>query len=83
MNYPQESQGYNFRCLVVQGDSWTASFTREILSTVAPEAFLDLDAPIRRLTTHDVPIPYNASLKKAVLPNVERFEEAIEELLVF
>jgi 2-oxoisovalerate dehydrogenase E1 component len=71
------------RCLVVQEDTWTASFASEILSTVASEVFLDLDAPIRRLTTPDVPIPYNAGLMKAVLPNTERIEVAIEELLAF
>ena len=71
------------RCLVVQEDTWTASFASEILSTVASEVFLDLDAPIRRLTTPDVPIPYNAGLMKAVLPNTERIEAAVEELLRF
>ena len=48
------------------------------LATVASEVFLDLDAPIRRLTTPDVPIPYNAGLMKAVLPNTERIEAAVE-----
>jgi 2-oxoisovalerate dehydrogenase E1 component len=71
------------RCLVVQEDTWTASFASEILSSVASEVFLDLDAPIRRLTTPDVPIPYNSGLMKAVLPNTERIEVAIEELLAF
>lgn len=71
------------RCLVVQEDTWTAGFASEILATVASEAFMDLDAPIRRLTTPNVPIPYNAGLMHAVLPNTERIEAAIEELLTF
>jgi 2-oxoisovalerate dehydrogenase E1 component len=71
------------RCLVVQEDTWTAGFASEILATVASEAFMDLDAPIRRLTTPNVPIPYNAGLMHAVLPNIERIEAAIEELLTF
>jgi 2-oxoisovalerate dehydrogenase E1 component len=71
------------RCLVVQEDTWTAGFASEILATIASEAFLDLDAPIRRLTTPNVPIPYNAGLMHAVLPSTERIEAAIEELLTF
>ena len=71
------------RCLVVQEDTWTAGFASEILATVASEAFMDLDAPIRRLTTPNVPIPYNAGLMHAVLPNTERIEAAIEQLLTF
>ena len=71
------------RCLVVQEDTWTAGFASEILATVASEAFMDMDAPIRRLATPNVPIPYNAELMKAVLPSTERIEAAIEELLAF
>jgi 2-oxoisovalerate dehydrogenase E1 component len=71
------------RCLVVQEDTWTAGFASEILATIASEAFLDLDAPIRRLTTPNVPIPYNAGLMHAVLPSTEQIEAAIEELLTF
>ncbi len=71
------------RCLVVQEDTWTAGFASEILATVASEAFMDLDAPIRRLTTPNVPIPYNAGLMHAVLPSIERIEAAIEELFTF
>jgi len=71
------------RCLVVQEDTWTAGFASEILATVASETFMDLDAPVRRLTTPNVPIPYNAGLMHAVLPSIERIEAAIEELLTF
>ncbi len=71
------------RCLVVQEDTWTAGFASEILATIASEAFIDLDAPIRRLATPNVPIPYNAELMKAVLPSTERIEAAIKELLTF
>ncbi|MEK6587318.1 MAG: transketolase C-terminal domain-containing protein, partial [Chloroflexota bacterium] len=60
------------RCLVVHEDTWTAGFAGEILATLAEQAFLDLDAPLRRLATPDVPTPYSATLMKAVLPNAER-----------
>ena len=68
---------------MVQEDTWIAGFASEILATIASEAFMDMDAPIRRLATPNVPIPYNAELMKAVLPSTERIEAAIEELLAF
>ena len=71
------------RCLVVQEDTWTAGFASEILATVASETFMDLDAPIRRLTTPNVPIPYNAGLMNAVLPSIDSIEEALDKLLAF
>ena len=71
------------RCLVVQEDNWTASFAGEVLATVAAETFLDLDAPVQRLATPDVPIPYSAGLMRAVLPSRESIEEALEKLLAF
>jgi 2-oxoisovalerate dehydrogenase E1 component len=71
------------RCLVVHEDTWTAGFAGEILATVSQEAFADLDAPPRRLTTPDVPIPYSAELMRAVLPNADTIAEAMEDLLAF
>jgi 2-oxoisovalerate dehydrogenase E1 component len=71
------------RCLVVQEDTWTGGFAGEILATVAAEAFGDLDAPPRRLTTPDAPIPYSADLMAAVLPNAETIASALADLLAF
>jgi 2-oxoisovalerate dehydrogenase E1 component len=71
------------RLLVVHEDTWTAGFGGEILATVAAEAFGDLDAPPRRLTTPDTPIPYSADLMARVLPSVDLIDAAITELLAF
>jgi 2-oxoisovalerate dehydrogenase E1 component len=71
------------KALVVQEDTWTAGFASEILATIAVEAFTDLDAPVERLATPDVPIPYNFTLMEAVLPGVEVIREKIESLLAF
>jgi 2-oxoisovalerate dehydrogenase E1 component len=71
------------KALVVQEDTWTAGFASEIVATIAAEAFTDLDAPVERLATPDVPIPYNFTLMEAVLPGVEVIREKIETLLAF
>lgn len=78
-----ESVRHTGRCLVVHEDTWTAGFSGEILATVAARAFSDLDAPVRRLTTPDLPTPYSAELMHAVLPNAQSIEAAIQDLLTF
>jgi pyruvate dehydrogenase E1 component beta subunit len=48
---------------------------------VQKELFDDLDAPVLRVTSLDVPQPYNGRLEQAVLPNEERILAAVKELL--
>ena len=55
----------------------------EVAALVAAEAFEDLDAPVRRLTTPDVPIPFSPPLEQAVLPQLEDMKEACHELLSY
>lgn len=69
------------KCLIVHEDGLTVGFGAEIAATIADEAFFDLDAPIRRLATLDVPIPYHAGLMHAVTPTVEKIREAMEKLV--
>lgn len=55
----------------------------EVAALIGEEAFEDLDAPIRRLTTPDVPIPFSPPLEQAVLPQLDDMEEACRELLAY
>ena len=45
------------RCLIVHEDLRTGGFGAEIAAVVADEAFLDLDAPVARVTMPDIPSP--------------------------
>ncbi|MEO1023852.1 MAG: transketolase C-terminal domain-containing protein, partial [Bacteroidota bacterium] len=56
------------RCLVVHEDTKTAGFGAEIVAEIMNEAFSYLDAPVKRLTMPDIPVPYNVGLMNAVLP---------------
>ena len=49
---------------------------------VAKEAFLDLDAPVERLTMPDIPSPHNPVLLEAAVPSVERIRDKIHALTV-
>lgn len=59
------------RCVVVHEAPLSAGFGAEVVATLAGEAFYDLDAPIARVTSFDVPYPA-AILERWYLPSVER-----------
>ena len=55
----------------------------EVAALITEEAFEDLDAPVRRLTAPDVPIPFSPPLEQAALPQLEDMKEACRELLAY
>src|SRR6202165_4800386 len=59
------------RCVVVQEAPLSAGFGAEVAATLAAEAFYDLDAPIERVASYDVPYP-SAVFENWYLPSVER-----------
>lgn len=71
------------RCLIVHEDNETAGFGAEIASVVAKESFLGLDAPVDRIATPNVPVPYNVGLMNAIIPGVARIQARIEEMVEF
>ena len=76
-----ESVHHTGKILVVHEDTITNGFAAEIIATVNEQAFSDLDAPISRIATPDIPIPYNIGLMDAILPSVARIQKGMEELL--
>jgi pyruvate dehydrogenase E1 component beta subunit len=68
--------------LVVVEEAWPlASISSEIAYMVQKEAFDYLDAPVRRVTTADVPLPYAPTLIDASLPNVPKVIKAVKEVM--
>jgi pyruvate dehydrogenase E1 component beta subunit len=68
--------------LVIVEEAWPlASISSEITYMVQKQAFDYLDAPIRRITTADVPLPYAPTLIEASLPNVVRTVKAVKEVM--
>jgi len=58
------------RCVIVDEGWCTGSLAAEIGMRLAEEAFFDLDAPLRRVCTVEVPIPYAPQLEDAALPQI-------------
>jgi 2-oxoisovalerate dehydrogenase E1 component len=71
------------RCLIVHEDIGTGGFGAEIAAVVADSAFLDLDAPVARLTMPDIPSPHHPDLMEWALPSVEKIVAKIEEQVAF
>mgnify|MGYP000974079994 CR=1 FL=1 len=68
------------RALVVYEAHRTAGFGAEIAAEIAESAFQDLDAPVRRLTGLDVPVPAHPTLEAAYLPDETAIADALREL---
>ncbi|MFI5141260.1 MAG: pyruvate dehydrogenase complex E1 component subunit beta [Bacteroidia bacterium] len=68
--------------LVIVEEAWPlASISSEITYMVQKNAFDYLDAPIRRITTADVPLPYAPTLIEESLPNVAKTIKVVKEVM--
>jgi pyruvate dehydrogenase E1 component beta subunit len=70
------------KLLVVHEAVETAGWAGEIMAIVSgSRAFDYLDAPMRRLTGKNVPIPYNRQLERAAVPQEEDIEREVRAIL--
>jgi pyruvate dehydrogenase E1 component beta subunit len=68
--------------VVVVEESWSfASVGAQIADRVQLMCFDELDAPVTRVTSEFVPMPYNEHLEEHVLPSVERIVAAVKQVL--
>ncbi len=68
--------------LVIVEEAWPlASISSEITFKVQKDAFDYLDAPVTRVVSADVPLPYAPTLIKEALPNAERVVKAVKDVL--
>ena len=67
---------------VVVDEAWrSVSLAAEISARIMEQAFYDLDAPVARVCTEEVPIPYPKHLEDAALPQPEKIEAAVTAML--
>jgi 2-oxoisovalerate dehydrogenase E1 component len=71
------------RALIVHEAPLTLGFGAEVAARLADAAFPWLDAPIRRVTYPDRPVPYSRVLENALLPSREKVLAAARELLAY
>jgi pyruvate dehydrogenase E1 component beta subunit len=68
--------------LVIVEEAWPlSSIATEITYHVQKHAFDYLDAPVHRVNSFDVPLPYAPTLIHAILPNVEKTVKAVKAVM--
>ncbi len=78
-----ESARKTSKVLVLHEDTHSGGFGAEIAATIAEEAFEDLDAPVKRITAPDTPVPFSPVLEKAYIPQVEDVAAGLRELVAY
>ena len=71
------------RVIVAYEDSLSWGYGAEIASRIADDCFPWLDAPVRRIGSADTFVGYAPQLEDAILPQVEDFRKAYEEIVKF
>jgi pyruvate dehydrogenase E1 component beta subunit len=67
---------------VVVDEAWRAgSFAAEISAQIMEKAFDELDAPVMRVCSEEVPMPYARHLEEAALPRVEGIVAAVQRIV--
>jgi pyruvate dehydrogenase E1 component beta subunit len=69
------------RLYTVEENPRLCGWGAEVASIVADEAFWDLDAPVRRITTPHIPLPSAESLEDLALPSVDRIHREVSTTL--
>jgi pyruvate dehydrogenase E1 component beta subunit len=67
---------------VVIDEGWRAgSLAAEVSALLMEAAFYDLDAPVQRVCSAEVPIPYARHLEEAALPQPEKIVAAVRQIV--
>ena len=67
---------------VVVNEGWRfCGYAAELSATIMETAFDELDAPVERVATHDIPIPYSEPLETTVLPDAAKIAAAARRAL--
>ncbi len=69
------------RVVIIEESYRFCGLGAEIADRIYSACFGHLDAPIERVTSLDVPMPYAHSLEKAVLPSLQRSLEAVRKVM--
>lgn len=69
------------RAVIVEEDWPYCGLGAGIADRIYNVAFDELDAPIRRVTTRDAPVPYNKNLEASMLPSVERIVTQVKDVM--
>jgi len=70
------------RRAVVVDEGWrSGSLAAEVMARISEQAFFDLDAPLARVCSEEVPIPYARHMEEAALPQVPKIVAAVQAVM--
>ena len=69
------------RVIVTDEEVKRGGTSAEIASLIAEECFDALDAPVKRVASANVPMPFSPELEKLVVPKAEHLVAAVRELV--
>ncbi|SSC65988.1 unnamed protein product [Ciceribacter selenitireducens ATCC BAA-1503] len=69
------------RALIVDEGWRSGSISAEIGMRIAEKCFYELDAPLARVCSEEVPIPYAKHLEEAAIPQVDKIVSAVRTLM--
>ena len=75
-----ESVGRTHRAVVVDEGWRTGSLSAEVSARITEQVFYDLDAPVARVCSAEVPMPYAKHLEDAALPAADDVVEAVRRM---
>jgi pyruvate dehydrogenase E1 component beta subunit len=76
----KKSVAKTHRVVIVEEDWHWCGVGAQIAESIYSECFDELDAPIVRVASLDIPMPYASNLEHAVLPSPERVIEAVKKV---
>jgi len=70
------------RRAVIIDEGWkTGSLAAEVMARIVEQAFYELDAPLARVCSEEVPVPYAKHMEEAALPQPAKIVAAVKGLL--
>jgi pyruvate dehydrogenase E1 component beta subunit len=76
-----ESVRKTHRVIIVEECMKTGGIGAELLASIDEQLFDELDAPVLRLSSQDIPTPYNGNLEKLTIVQPEQIAEAVQKMM--
>jgi len=69
------------RALIVDEGWRSGSISAEIMARIMEQAFYELDTPVQRVCSEEVPMPYPRHLEEAALPQADKIVDAVKRMV--
>ena len=76
-----ESVRKTHRVVIVEECMKTGGIGAELTALINDQLFDELDAPVLRLSSQDIPTPYNGTLERLTIIQPEQIVEAVEKMM--